>query len=158
MRKLAAVLVAATLPLAGIAATSADDPPEGIDHLIEVAKGDTQKVSAAGGTGGVNLTSTAECASDSYNATCEKTLVKFVDGGAATTKMTPNYPSDFDLEVFTSDETGALGESVGSSATRYTPVAAEETVAWDVKAGEWYVVVVKYFVGGGGYSMTVGVS
>lgn len=161
MRRFATALAAIAVAFSTVAAAPSfrPDPPEGVDYAIELAKkGDSGTVEGASGTGGTNFwvfvgaEDPNMCNSSDYSDFCEKTLVTTKAAGKVVVDLEPGYPVDFDLYVYEWDGSAA-GAEVAHSANN--PGEAEH-VEFTAKKGGEYLVVVYFFLAGGGYTMTAG--
>lgn len=176
MRKLITAAALAAFTLTTIAAgPAAESAPDGIDYELQVASGETGTVEGSSGTGGTTagsafglyITDPADCGQD-YENHCDKVLVEFTGKGDASFELNWPYPSDYDVNVFASDEDGTMGELVASSGNAWSPVDAgcdplefvgcfytNEWGEFETKKGEFFLITVEYYAAGGGYTLDV---
>jgi len=170
MRKLIATAALAVFALATVSAGPNDAPPDGIDYELEVAKGETGTVEGPSDAGGTTLDDNDPegCSSSDPTWMCERVLVEFTGTGNVVADFASNYPSDYDLDVYKSDKAGTMGESITQSSNPYPRISAgctvfcvepsereHEHVEWETKKGEWALIVIYYYLAGGGYTLDV---
>lgn len=181
MRTFATVIAAVGLAVSAVAAApAAQDPPDGFQFEIPLAKGDAVTVAGQEDTGGMSsggITANATlglaggfdpnaCSADAYEEKCDKALIDVTSatGGTLDVLFTPAYGGDFDLYLYESDEDGTIGEEIAHSAIGFAPVAdpigiagPTESFTVDVKKGQ-YALVIFYFAAGGGYDLDTALS
>lgn len=150
-------------------APQTSDPAEGepgyVDHRVTLASGDAASWDAPTDTGSVNYWAHSSiwdgntCYSGSADNKCDRILVRADDKGAVTVTMTPNNEyMDFDLLVYNASSSGEAFGVVAHEQNQMMiadtgpyPLPGAETVTFDAKADKYYLAVVFYRAGGGGY-------
>jgi len=162
-RSQAAVAAILLLPALIGAGPSSDGatPPDGVQYELTIAAGESGTVTTTVAEGAavnawahMSVWDPNTCTPTSPENRCDRTLIQFVDSGVAMVGFSTTLPvADYDLVVFTSDESGYGGRTILGEVVGYD-VGEGGELTFDVDEGDWVLAVMFYRTAGGGYDLT----